>query len=391
MILAYTILNSSQAIFIGWKMMNFVSISNVIHSILRLVIGPVLVLVGLGVLGALIGFIFSSMVTGVITLLMLFARKTHIRTTISNFFQDTKTMISYGFPTYVGGIVLGFATQYVTIILAAIASNSVVGYYQAASNFMVTISIISSAIYIALFPAFASLDGKQGDTVLAFKYAVKYASYIISPTIFLLIGAAEPLINIIYGHSYLSAVIYLQLLAFSYLPLVFGLTVIPSFLNGIGKTRLTMYQNFIGAISLVTLAPILSGFTDLRVQGLIYSILASNLIVVFSGLAILSRVLKASIEIKSIISILIASILSYLAIVALQQLNLPVLIMPFVDFFVFLLVYLTLLPIFRGIDNSDLDRLATVIEELGYVAKIAKFLFKYEKFVIMVWKKRIEH
>ena len=105
---------------------------------------------------------------------------------------------------------------------------------------MTAITLTSGAITQALFPAFAHLEGVKGDLSRAFTYATKYMGFVLTPIIFLLMGASIQIIRVPLGPSYGVASGYLALLSFANISFLFGHGVLPSFFNGVGRPRLYM-------------------------------------------------------------------------------------------------------------------------------------------------------
>ena len=71
-------------------------------------------------------------------------------------------MVRFGFPPYVAGIVSGLSMYYVPLVLAAFADNATIGYFAAANNVTVPISLISSATAAALLPSLCRSGRSEG-------------------------------------------------------------------------------------------------------------------------------------------------------------------------------------------------------------------------------------
>lgn len=306
---------------------------------------------------------------------------------VSRFVKDTREMVGYGLPVFAGSLISGLAMYYVTIILASIATNTVVGLYQAAVNVTSPVALVSSAVASALFPAFASLDGVGGNIQSALRLSIKFAAFLVTPVVVFLLASSDLLIRIFYGVSFLGSVPYLELLAVSYIPVAVGYTVIPVFFNGFGRTRLSMYSYLIGAVALAIAAPLLSIVLNFGVDGLIYSLLLSYLITLVSASILAKKHMNATLGLRSIIGILIVSVISG-AITSLVPIvaasNVLTLI---VDIAVFFVLYLTLSPAVGVVDVSDLYTFKLTLGELRLVGSIASPILRYEGFVISLTRK----
>jgi O-antigen/teichoic acid export membrane protein len=384
-IVSQGIVTTAISALLGWNAMGRVGLLSVIHAIVKLAIGTTLVVLGFGVLGALVGLISAYFLVGGAGLAFLYTLSSNIKGGgVRAFIADNAAMLRYGFPHQVGGIVASFSAQFVTIILAAIATDAVVGFYQAASNFASAVSLTSSAVTLTLLPAFAHLEGIQADTGLAFKYSVKYMAFLVSPVIFLLAAAARPMMQLLYGPAYGGADTYLVLLAVSNLPLLIGHVILPVFFAGIGRTRLSMVFNVVGSAFQIAFAPILGIWLNLGVPGLIYSILLSGLAASILGLYLAQSKLKATVDLKGILRVLLASLISFAALYPLGALHLHPSALLAADCFLFAFVYLTSVPLIGAVTQADLIRLRVATEELGPISKVVKLVLDYEGRVLKI-------
>jgi O-antigen/teichoic acid export membrane protein len=395
-VLSQGIIQSVISALLGWNAVGSISIVHVSQAILKLVVATALVVLGFGVFGAMAGLVASSLVGGGYALLAIRnatkPQKALEPTSsmqrvngLSLFLSDNSAMLRYGLPHYAGSLASGLALQYVTIVLATIAANAVVGYYQSASNVLIAVSLTSSAVSLTLLPAFAHLDGIRADTGLAFRYALKYTSLLVSPLIFLLMGAARPIIEILYGSSFASADTYLILLCASNLPILLGYSTFPSFFSGIGRTRLTMWFFLVQACVQAVLAPALALWLGWGVDGLIYSILLSNLAATLLGVFIGRSVLELRIGVRSISLILMSSIIALATILPIRALNFPVAEL-LLDLIVFTIVFLTVVPLTGAIDGDDVIRLGIVTGGMGLITRVFSSILGYEARLLRVRK-----
>ncbi len=214
-------LTSAIASFVGWNAMGYASLSSILQAVLKAIIAILLIVFGFGAYGAVLGHSVSYLVAGGAGLLLLYVSILRSDGPIlpRNFLKDIRSQIAFGIPSEFSANISNFvSTTYVVIVLSAIAGNAVVGWFQAANNFTTIISIVSGSLGSALFPAFTSIYGRSGDTSLAFKYAVKYVSFLAAPIMLFLAVSSRQLVEIIYGSSYLPAAPYLILFSLGSLP-----------------------------------------------------------------------------------------------------------------------------------------------------------------------------
>ena len=384
-VLAQGIFQASVAGLVGWNSMGWAGAASILQAAVRLSIAPILVASGFGVVGALTGFTVGYLLAGGVAGLALYALR--LRGSLGDggtgrFLQDVREMVSYGLPIYAGTVLTGLATYYVTLFVAAIAVNAVVGYYQAASNITVAYSLALEAITLALFPAFSSLHGTGADTGLAFRQATKYVAYMMAPIILFIAGGSSLIVKILYGSAFSSADTYLVLLALSDIPPVIGLTVATAFFNGIGKTRLSLAVSAAGAGATFVAAPVLGSVLNLGVDGLIYAQLIASALSAVTGLYLAARYLRATVDLRSIGAIFGASVLGYLALLLMSSLAIPSILALGAGALVFLLVYFTFAPLLSAIDTADVEMLGGAIGGLGVIAAVLRPILRYELLIL---------
>lgn len=367
----------------GWNSMRLASASNALQGVLKAGLSVGLVLLGFGVSGAITGNVLSYLLAGLVFMLALYVAKLGgSRSSVSDFLRDVKLMIGYAMPAFAGIFVSGLATSYVTIILASIASNAVVGFYQSAYTITIPIALVSSSILSSLLPAFASLDGAGGDIGGALNHAVKYVSYLVTPIVVFLIPAAAVLFDLLYGRAYSSGVFYLQLMSIANLPIALGLTVTPVFFNGVRKTRLTMITYTIDAILLLILAPLLGVVLGFGVAGLIYATAVAAGAAAIVALLLAKRIVGAKVEFGSLFGVLAAAVAGFIAAYPTNFLVLPDIASLLIQLGLFAVVYLTTAPFLRAVKLDDIVRLETATAGLGLLGKMIRPFFEYERYLI---------
>lgn len=382
-VLGQALAGSASSIFIGWSSMVEISAFTVLQAGLKLVLTVGLILAGFGVLGAVVGHTLSYIVEGVSATLFLYAAHMRPWSKASNtFVADTKMMLGYGIPPFAGNVVSGLASQYVTIILASIAANAVIGYYQAALNVTIAVSVISGTVTNVLYRSFAALHGLEGDTSLAYSYAVRYVSLIITPIVFFLIAAAAPLFNLLYGPSYSQGVVLLRLVGLSFLPIAVGMTVMTPFLNGVGKSRMTMVITVASAIALAAGGFLLAISFGLGAQGIMLALLVSNVALTVPGWYLIREYLGIHVLITPLVGIVAAALIASVAIAFLPLAGLPDIVALALDCVIFVLIYLTCVPLVRGIDGDDIVRLSIAGESLGPARAIFRAILAYESRIL---------
>jgi stage V sporulation protein B len=397
-IISQTAFSCISVSFMGWGAPSQVALWTILQAFLKLVFSVGLILAGFGVLGAIYGYFLSLLIVGILGISSLYLLKFRDHSpesgdlsqstswNLGKTIDDLRQMIRYGLPAYIGNILLAFSQQPVlVVILSAIASNTVIGYYSAANVVSAGVAVVFGSVTTALFPAFSRLDGMKSDTGIAFKYAVKYVSFIVMPALIFLIASSNLVIGIFYGSAYSPAVYYLELLTISFLPLAFGQAVIPSYFMGIGKTRLMMLLNIAETIATLVPAFVLIVWLKLGISGLLYSIIISNIVPTVLGLYFAKRYLRANADYFNLLKTLGVSLVCYLAIYLVSTFlfsGAPQVLEFISELIIFLALYLTLAPLSGMIKNEDVNRLRSSSSGLTMLNKILNPLLNYENKII---------
>ncbi len=380
-VLGITVMQTATMSATGWNWMTLSGSTTVTQAIVRLALCPAFILLGFGVTGALVGQLTSLLIAGAVGVGILYLRRLRGFGDLRRFLSDVKEMNVYGIPAYAGTVMNSLSSYFVLVLLAAIADNTVYGYYQAASNFTSPVTILATAMVSALFPAFASIDGIKADANQAFRLAYRFVAFLLTPLIMFLIVSAGPLVRILYGAAYSGSVPYLQLLAFSYLPMAFGFSVHSSFFNGFGRTKLTFLLWLTASVSLVLAAPLLALTFGLGVDGLIYANFLSDFVAWAVGTFLAFRFMHVVLDVRSTVTILLVSVVAFLAASFLPPTG-SALATLVLDLIVFFGIYITLTPLFRAITKSDLDLLELTLSEPALMGKIMSPLLRYERYLV---------
>lgn len=241
-VLGSALINTATAAFTGLEKMHLNSVVLIIQSIVKTVLMVLLIIAGLGTLGAVIGFTVGILIAGITGVLLTYTIYRSLPKTSGKLelIETTKIMLKYGFPVSIGAILLGFLTYFYTYIMAYfVTDNAAIGNYSVAQNFVVLITFFATPVTTMLFPAFSKLDAeKEGETLRnVFQYSVKYASLIVIPVTVMIMALAQPAIETLYQGRYTLAPLYLVLMSITYLYAAIGNLSISNLMSGQGYTR----------------------------------------------------------------------------------------------------------------------------------------------------------
>ena len=398
-ILVNALLAVAQAAFIGLDRMELNSITLIIQSIVKVVLIISLVILGLGVLGAVVGYTVAFLIAGVTGTLLLWvlqkrlpsqspSLETSRKITRTEIKENTKTLLKYGVPLSIGGIIAAFQTQFYTILMGVFATTNGVGNYSVASTFVVLISFFASPIGMALFPAFSKLEVGRDHEVLksVFQFSVKYATLLVVPVVAIVMALSGPAISTLFGNKYDSAPLFLALLAINYLFTAFGSLSIGNLLNSQGKTRFVMGLSIIGAAIGFPLSLILA--TQSGVVGIIVASIIAGIPGTIVSLYWINKHYRMAIDWSSSAKILFSSALAGGVAYAVQSLlNFSSLIALVVGVATFLVVFMPSMLIIGTLNHLDIENMRQMTSSLGPVNRLLTPLFHLiERFLVIIGK-----
>ena len=380
-IISGSLLAASQGGFIGFERMELNSFTLICQAIAKVAVGPVLVILGYSVFGAVIGYTIGFMAAGIIGLttfyLILIRPLRKKRTRNPKITKTLKTMLNYGVPLAIGSIVAGILGQIYAFMIISLVSKTMYGNYLVTLNFGVLLTFFTTPIATVLFPVFAKLDPQNERELVknVFASSIKYTSILLVPATMILMALSGPMVGTLYGEKYVYAPFFLTIYVVGALFAVLGNLSAGSFLSGLGETGMVMKQNIITIIVGIPLGVLL--IPTLGVTGLL---IAGVLAGVPSMIWILYWIWKhygARADFQSSAKILaasaIAAFLAYLPTVFLSTANWIKLV---IGLTIFLTIYILSAPLIGAVSLSDINNLQTMFSGLGFVSPIINIPLK---------------
>jgi O-antigen/teichoic acid export membrane protein len=383
-ILFQTIYAAVMSIFVGLDKTEYNALTGGIQAAAKTVSSIALVLLGFSVAGAALGYVTGYAVACIIGVGIVFFKilRPLKKGDKGDFIQTLKMLVNYGTPLYITVLLIGFMPLYQQVILAFFASNFEVGNFRAAANFLTLISTIPSSITSALLPAFSKLDflRAEGLTVF-FKRANKYTCLLIVPIATLVIILSEEVVRVVYGSAYQSASLFLLIGCLSYFLAGLGYLTLSSLFNGLGETRTTLKITAVNCFIILVLAPIL--VSAYGVPGVMLTSLLSNAIAITYGAIIARTRFKIEFDVYPTIKIYLVSAASAIpSLLLLRFTSLSDLVALVAGGVLYLLVYITLVPLAKIIGYYELQKATQVIQKIRILAPIARPVLKYQEKIL---------
>jgi len=378
----YTTINSTL---VGLDKTEHNALVTNVQAVIKALISSFLVILGLGIFGALSGYVMGSLVAtlvGTFILYRIYRSLNHkYGGSHEDFSSNLRLLVRYGFPLYVSALLAGFVLEYQNILLAVFTSNDDIGNFRAAINFTVLISTISMSMGTTLLPAFSKLEQKNDEAGKLFKLSIKYGSMIVLPIATAIMLYSNEIVEIIYGGDYTTASLFLSLAIIQFYLVGLGSLILGSLFNGLGDTKTTLKISLISGSTFLVLAPLMTWI--LKVPGMIMATLISSLFATVYGLSAAKSKLKVKIEAGKMLRIYLAAFLPVIPMLVLQRiLPLTGLSQVILGASLYFTGYLILTPLTRVISQAEIQEVKTILEKTKPLKIMAKPLLFFEEMIL---------
>jgi stage V sporulation protein B len=250
----------------------------VVQATIKAVVALLLVLLGLGVAGAIGGHVMGALVAAAlgVGLTWRVAGPPYSLRRLPSLWPPAARMIRFGLSLFAGGLVTSIVSQVRPILLPWFVSDPVIGNFQVAQYFTMLIFSFTTALGVTLYPTFSrfSFTHNAGGTRQVYRSAVRYSAMLVIPVTVLLITVAEPMIATLYRTRYPAAPGFFVLIAAPGLLTGFGLYAFPAWLNSQGDTRCVFLIQILQSSVSIVLAPL--GLVVGGMRGFLASLLVSQ-------------------------------------------------------------------------------------------------------------------
>jgi O-antigen/teichoic acid export membrane protein len=275
-VFAGALASAASGIFVGYERMKLNSFAQILQAIVKTALGPLLIILGFGVFGAIYAAMISLVVGGFLSItivyFVLFRPLRKCKVGRCDVRANLKPMLRYGLPLTVATIVLGVVPQLIALTMsfysvkgdyaAGNPSGWMMGNYFAAANFAVLLTFVSIPIATALFPVFSKLKPESEPKLVqtVFASSVKYTALLLVPATLLLVTLSNPLVNTLFPENGILNSFFIVGAApkFPYAPPFLALSVLVNLFVLIGNISLSTFQTGIGRTNQVMKQSLLS-------------------------------------------------------------------------------------------------------------------------------------
>ncbi|XES76051.1 MAG: oligosaccharide flippase family protein [Candidatus Bathyarchaeia archaeon] len=382
-VFASGLVSAATAAFTGYERLELNSIMMICQSAFKTAIIIGLVLLGLEVNGAIIGFTAGTYIGGVVGVILIWNIYRHLPKPSTNRLEIKAyltAMLTYCLPLSFAVLITSILPQYYAFLLPIhyIEDNVMIGNYSVAMNFVVLITFFAMPITTMMFPAFSKLDAVKDRENLKsiFQFSVKYASFFVVPATAIVMCLSGPAVAALFGDTYETAPLFLALLAIQYLYAAFGHLSLGGLLNGQGQTGFVLKMGLVTGLIGFPMGYVM--IMRFGVLGLIATLLTANIPSLIMGLWFIKKTYGVSVDwgssAKILFSSAVAAIITFVTISLLSFSSWVELVLGVV---LFLLVLLPVAIFTRTITHLDIRNLRGIASGLGGVGKILCILLDY--------------
>jgi O-antigen/teichoic acid export membrane protein len=224
----------------GFQRMEYhVYAMRIVEPVSRTVLIAALVLLGYGVLGAAIAYVFAAALAALAAFYFL-QRKVFpfVRSKIKSA-SMSRELLAYSWPLLFSGILLLVTNWTDTLMLGFFKTSTDVGFYNAALPTVRVFSAVPIAFGMIFFPVLSELygRGRRREMGEIFTTTTKWVFMILLPIALLMILFSEAVLRILFGPAYVVASAALSILTVGFLINYLFLTS-RSMISVVGKTKL---------------------------------------------------------------------------------------------------------------------------------------------------------
>jgi len=378
MILADGLTKTVQSVFIGFEKMALHSLTHVFQSTLKTLLMIFLVVISLGVYGAILGQIIAYCAAALVSLALLYFAiiiKLRKKEYHFQFFSTIKTMLTFGLPLSIVMILSGVLAQFYVFITAIYTSDLMISNYAMAINFGSLVSVFASSVVTVMFPTFSKIQGNDDPQTLrsVFRYSVKYTSLLIVPLTFAVIALANPGVESLFQDEFESTSLFLSLYVLTFLYSAIGNLSAGSLIKSQGKTQVNMKITVLTFVIGVALSLVL--IPTFQVLGLLAVQIFSGLPGLIIALWWINKNYHVTVDWLSSTKIVgISAFSATVTYFVINQFNLTSWIGLLVGTPIFLGTYIMGAPLIGAISYVDTKNLKEAVKSLGPLAFVIDVL-----------------
>lgn len=221
-------------LFFGTKNVTGVSTIQIFQYFLKFIFATGLVLLGFGVVGAVLG-VMASFAAALFLAIVIAYRSHKFIFTAPKADVDKRAIFTFSLWLFIVITVGGFYGLVDQAMISRMLKIEDIGFYKIGLSWMFAIMNVIPISSQVLFPYFSSIEKSRLNAL--FSNSIRYAAVLIFPAAFLLSALSKPFVLFLYGGEYLPASSVLKVLAVVAAPMLFTL-ILYTFYSGIKKPEI---------------------------------------------------------------------------------------------------------------------------------------------------------
>ena len=358
-----SLLSAIVAVLNGLGKYKFSASVSILQYIVRGSVVVLLLILGLGLRGAVIGYAVSYAIIVLIYTIIciamlgkpLFSRSIVVE------------MVSAALPLYAAHLGHMFLGPLVNTILSRHVSNYDLGNYNVALNSLAPINALVGSISIVLLTTLPLLRNNSKVLKERVEESIYYAAIISTSLSLLYLSILKPTIYLFYGKSYADAPLYALVYSMSIvLSIVFGMTIIGNYFIILKRTVWNALIGLAGTTTTLLSSYILIPVYKTMGAPLAYVLgsLASSILALLIATRIMGLNINYGKNLKALLAPLVSFIIAYTTASMIPRTTLSII----TGMIAYIAVYLTLLPLV--LDKGVIKRIFEIASRIELVGKI---------------------
>lgn len=368
--------NLSVAALVGLGSTRHSSIGNIVYAVSQAVLVIGLVLLGYGVLGAMLGLALSLAI-GLIYCMAGIFRFTGI---LAPKFKRSvsREMLGFSLPVVTSNIAISGTTSLAILLLGVFATSAVVGSYGAAYRLGRFFELLMTSMTFIILPAFSyTLSSKAIGKRIGSVYSnsIYYAFMALLPILAYAVSTTKPLTGLLFGSAYVGAPFY-----FAFISIGTVISLIGSFAGvliiGNGDTRRFMKYQLAVVIVEVVLLAVLVPYA--KVLGALVAVFAVGPIIMdVLYIKALKNQFSIGIEWKRLGKLALSSLMLFVVLFAITMALHYSRISVITNIIAALLLYPPMLAVTHSIEKRNIDFVSESMSKIRQMKKLSSFAVAY--------------
>jgi O-antigen/teichoic acid export membrane protein len=370
-----SVLTAAWAVILGYERMTLKSVNIIAYSLLKSLVGPILVYLGYGPAGAVLGetgpLIFTCLL-GLVFVYFIWKNERHSKATMSHS-EGVKLLLEYGFPLFLANLVTGPRPHINSYLLSIYVAANLIGNYSVATRFAALVGLVVTPISQVILPLFSKLESNLDDLKFVYQRSIKYTSLIVYPAVAIIMALSTQIIQVLYGSDYQEAPLYMSLYLAHFFYVGIGSLSNLRLLNSRKLTKDTF--NVMLLQTAITLPLTFALVQAHGVVGMLVSELVGPPLGMLYGLYIIRRRFGFTLDFASTLKLFVSAFSAYLvssSVFYVMDLN------PWLELvlgsLLALLVYLAGLILLRALVKGDINDMSSISDVFGPLAGVIKLL-----------------